>query len=113
MICIVCPPVREIIHSLKLVDYLLVQADKPWLKHYEWNDMEWDWTGRGNECRTQDVSDPAYSSDARSFGLWLGTFRTLFEYVSNPVFFVLVSFCPSQQKAHRKMISTVFSDINV
>ena len=26
----VCPPVRKIIHSLKLVDYLHVQADKPW-----------------------------------------------------------------------------------
>ena len=26
----VCPPVREIIHSLELVNYLLVQADKPW-----------------------------------------------------------------------------------
>ena len=26
----VCPPVREIIHSLKLADYLLHQADKPW-----------------------------------------------------------------------------------
>ena len=26
----VCPSVREIIHSLKLVDYLLVQADTPW-----------------------------------------------------------------------------------
>ena len=26
----VYPPVREIIHELKLVDYLLVQADKPW-----------------------------------------------------------------------------------
>ena len=25
----VCPYVREIIHSLKLVDYLNVQADKP------------------------------------------------------------------------------------
>ena len=25
-----CPPVREIIHSLKLADYLLVQANKPW-----------------------------------------------------------------------------------
>ena len=25
----VCPPVREIIHSLKLKDHLLVQADKP------------------------------------------------------------------------------------
>ena len=24
------PPVREIIHSLKLVDYLYVHADKPW-----------------------------------------------------------------------------------
>ena len=24
-----CPPVRGLIHSLKLVDYLLVQADKP------------------------------------------------------------------------------------
>ena len=27
----VCPSVREIIHSLKLVDHLLVQADKPYL----------------------------------------------------------------------------------
>ena len=26
----VCPPVQEIIHSLKLVDYLHIQADKPW-----------------------------------------------------------------------------------
>ena len=25
----VCPPVRSIIHSLKLVDYLSVQADNP------------------------------------------------------------------------------------
>ena len=26
----VCPPVRKIIHELKLVDYLHGQADKPW-----------------------------------------------------------------------------------
>ena len=26
----VLPPVREIIHSLELVYYLLIQADKPW-----------------------------------------------------------------------------------
>ena len=26
----VCPPVRKIIHSLKLMDYLNVQADNPW-----------------------------------------------------------------------------------
>ena len=26
----VCPPVRKIIHSLKLVDYLHIQADNPW-----------------------------------------------------------------------------------
>ena len=30
----VCPPVRKIIHSLKLVDYLHVQADKPWYNYY-------------------------------------------------------------------------------
>ena len=30
----VCPPVREIIHSLKLVDYLHVQADNPWYNFY-------------------------------------------------------------------------------
>ena len=30
----VCPPIREIIHSLKLVDYLLVQADRPWYIYY-------------------------------------------------------------------------------
>ena len=26
----VCPPVRKIIHSLKLVAYLHIQADNPW-----------------------------------------------------------------------------------
>ena len=30
----VCPPVRKIIHSLKLVDYLYVQADNPWYNYY-------------------------------------------------------------------------------
>ena len=30
----VCPPVRKIIHSLKLVDYLHVQADNPWYNSY-------------------------------------------------------------------------------
>ena len=30
----VCPYVRKIIHSLKLVDYLHVQADKPWYNYY-------------------------------------------------------------------------------
>ena len=30
----VCPTVRKIIHSLKLVDYLNVQADKPWYNYY-------------------------------------------------------------------------------
>ena len=30
----VFPPVREIIHSLKLVDYLHVQADNPWYNYY-------------------------------------------------------------------------------
>ena len=30
----VCLPVWEIIHSLKLVDYLLVQADKLWYNYY-------------------------------------------------------------------------------
>ena len=29
-----CPPVLEIIHSLKLVDFLLVQADKTWFNCY-------------------------------------------------------------------------------
>ena len=29
----VCPPVRKIIHSLKLVDYLHVQADNPWYNY--------------------------------------------------------------------------------
>ena len=33
------PPVREIIHSLKLVDYLHVQADldNPWYRYYFYN----------------------------------------------------------------------------
>ena len=30
----VCPPVRKIIHSLKLVDYLHVHADNPWYNYY-------------------------------------------------------------------------------
>ena len=30
----VCLPVREIIHSLKLIDFLLVHADKLWYKYY-------------------------------------------------------------------------------
>ena len=30
----VCPSVRKIIHSLKLVDYLHVQADNPWYNYY-------------------------------------------------------------------------------
>ena len=29
-----CPSVRKIIHSLKLVDYLHVQADNPWYNYY-------------------------------------------------------------------------------
>ena len=32
-----CPPVRKIIHSLKLVDYLHVQADNPWYNYYLMN----------------------------------------------------------------------------
>ena len=30
----VCPHVRKIIHSLKLMDYLHVQADNPWYNYY-------------------------------------------------------------------------------
>ena len=30
----ICTPVRKIIHSLKLVDYLHVQADNPWCNYY-------------------------------------------------------------------------------
>ena len=35
----VCPPVRKIIHSLKLVDYLHVQGDNPWYNYYLTTDM--------------------------------------------------------------------------
>ena len=31
----ICPPVRKIIHSLKLVAYLHVQADNPWYNYYK------------------------------------------------------------------------------
>ena len=31
----ICPPVREIIHSLKLADYLIDQADKPWYNSHK------------------------------------------------------------------------------
>ena len=30
----VCPPIWELFHSLKLVDYIHVQADKPWYNYY-------------------------------------------------------------------------------
>ena len=30
----VCPPVRKIIHSLKLVEYLQVQAGNQWYNYY-------------------------------------------------------------------------------
>ena len=30
----VCPPVRKIVHSLKLADYLYVQADNPWYNYF-------------------------------------------------------------------------------
>ena len=29
----VCPPVRKIVHSLKLVDHLHVQVDNPWYNY--------------------------------------------------------------------------------
>ena len=32
----VCPPVRKIIYSLKLVDHLHVQAEKAWYIYYVW-----------------------------------------------------------------------------
>ena len=36
----VCPPIREIIHLLKLVDYLLVKADKRWFNYYLYMHIE-------------------------------------------------------------------------
>ena len=30
----VCSSIREIIHLLMLIDYLLVQLDKPWYNYY-------------------------------------------------------------------------------
>ena len=33
----VCPPVPEIIHLVKLVDYLLLQGDKPCYNYYLYN----------------------------------------------------------------------------
>ena len=38
----VCPLVHKIIHSLKLVDYLHVQVDKPWYNYYKSNVRETD-----------------------------------------------------------------------
>ena len=38
-----CPPERKIIHSLKLVDHLYVQADNPWCNYYltclQWDEL--------------------------------------------------------------------------
>ena len=34
-----CPPVRKIIHSLKLMDYLHVQADNPWYNYYFFDEV--------------------------------------------------------------------------
>ena len=30
----VCPPISETVHSLKLADYRLYEADKPWYDYY-------------------------------------------------------------------------------
>ena len=41
-LCHVCPHVLKKIHSLKLVDYLNVQANNPWYNYY--------YLGRKNTC---------------------------------------------------------------
>ena len=41
----VCPPVRKIIHSLKLVGYLHVQADNPWHNYYLTTSGSYIWYG--------------------------------------------------------------------
>ena len=37
-----CPMGSKIIHSLKLVDYLHVQADNPWYNFYIFGFIRWD-----------------------------------------------------------------------
>ena len=59
----VCPPVRKIIHSLKLVDYLHVQADNPWHNCYITQEIAQSHTtdqptllwGRGKEQLTNNI----------------------------------------------------------
>ena len=39
-----CPPVREIIHSQKLVDYLRAQADKTWYNYNVCQNVKYEYT---------------------------------------------------------------------
>ena len=42
-----CPAVREIIHSLKLEQFLLEQVDKPWYNLSSWIISSYRWTNHG------------------------------------------------------------------
>ena len=68
MICVVkngytavCPRVREIIHSLKLVDFLLVQADKPWHNYITISVQENRAKGYLKTCANSEGSEHSFS----------------------------------------------------
>ena len=52
----VCLSVRERTHSLKLVDYFPVQADKPWFySYYRKNSKNWDTLNYHRDCPTNGI----------------------------------------------------------
>ena len=50
----VCPPVRKIIHSLKLVDYLHVHAENPWYNYYLAQDPPTSFLFSANQLQEKD-----------------------------------------------------------
>ena len=48
----VSPPVREIVHSLKLADYHHVLADKPWYDNYIENSLCLVCNSNQSKCKT-------------------------------------------------------------
>ena len=50
----VCPPVRKIIHSLKLVDYLHVHAENPWYNYHLAQDPPTSFLFSANQLQEKD-----------------------------------------------------------
>ena len=69
----ICPPVRKIIHSLKLVDYLLLQADNPWYNYYLFTRLDYLFTCVlfVSNCATDSTTPATYSyTDPAPISSW-------------------------------------------